>query len=191
MPRQPALAPLVAICSAWALSLAPAVAQEPRFKVAELEPGDTLNVRRGPSTFFDPVLQLEPGAGGLIKQVCVLVKPDPLGPATEGMAEWCAISEGEGVIGWVAARYLVTDAEGGPGPDGYDGPLPLLAGFRSFEDPCRTTGENALTVDYLDHTQWLVSCPAGDAGVADLEANWGAERVAEIAGYTLLSVPRP
>ena len=188
MPRLPVLVSLVTGL-AGLLLVAPAAAEEPRFKVAELEPGDTLNVRRGPSTFFDPVLQLDPGAGGLIKQVCVLVKPDPLGPPVEGMAEWCAISEGEGVIGWVAARYLVADPDAGPWPAGYDGPLPLLDGFRASDDPCRITGENALTGDYLDHTATLVSCPVGDAGVSDLEENWRAERVAEIAGYVLLSVP--
>lgn len=152
-------------------------------RVSDLSAGDRLNVRAGPSTRFGVVAVLPGGHGGLTREVCVLLKPSPDAANGGDLPEWCAVSQGGGIIGWVNARYLAPEAAA-------PGELRLLRGFRADDDPCRIVGESAATVDYLDHTRWLVGCPAGSAGIAEVLGRHGGEEVGRIGGYVLLSVPR-
>ena len=85
-------------------------------------------------------------------------------------------------MGWVNARFLEPDPAV---PDG----LRLMQGFRADDDPCRVVGESALTVNYLDHTRWLVGCPAGSPAIDELLAEFGGMQVDRIGGYVLLSLP--
>ena len=98
------------------------------------------------------------------------------------LPEWCAISQGGAILGWVNARYLSPDA-------GAPADLPLMRGFRGDDDPCRLVGESAATVNYLDHTRWLVGCPAGSTGLAEILEEFGGDEVDRIGGYVLISVP--
>jgi hypothetical protein len=64
----------------------------PQFIVANVEPGDVLNVRAGPSADHDTVSTLEPGSGGItISGAC--------------RAEWCPITLAA-TSGWVNRRFL-------------------------------------------------------------------------------------
>lgn len=152
------------------------------FRVTGVAADDFLNVRAGPSTRFEVVAQLPNGSGGLSKEVCALVKPAPDAANRADLPEWCAISQGGAILGWVNARYLSPDA-------GAPADLPLMRGFRGDDDPCRLVGESAATVNYLDHTRWLVGCPAGSAGLAEILEEFGGDEVDRIGGYVLISVP--
>lgn len=150
--------------------------------VSGVAANDVLNVRSGPATRFDVVVGLPNAQGGLVKELCVLVKPTPDAPALAPLPEWCAVSQGGPIIGWVNARFLAP--EGGVPDD-----LRLMDGFRAYDDPCRIVGETAATVDFLDHTRWLVGCPTGSPAIADLLQEFGGDQVAVMGGYTLLSLP--
>lgn len=164
------------------LSLGAQVSAE-QFKVWGVGADDHLNVRTGPSTRFDVVMGLPNAWGGLTKEVCVLVKPEPEAPKSADYPEWCLISDGGGPKGWVAARYLEHDE--GPPAD-----LLLLQGFRANDDPCRIIGESAATVNFLDHTRWLIGCPSGSPAIGLVLDEFGGEIVSSIGGYDLLSVPK-
>ncbi|QDY71253.1 hypothetical protein [Qingshengfaniella alkalisoli] len=69
-------------------------------------------------------------------------------------------------------------------------PLQLLGGYRSPEDPCQLTGETPLTIDYLDDAADLVGCPTGSEAEASLRATHGVEKLAQIGGSSLYSIPR-
>lgn len=56
-------------------------------------------------------------------------------------------------------------------------------------DVCQVIGENALTVDYLDHTATFVGCPAHETGAIAARKAEGAEQVDHIGAWVLLSVP--
>jgi hypothetical protein len=58
-------------------------------------------------------------------------------------------------------------------------------GFPNPGDPCRNVGESAATMNFLDHTAWLVGCQS-----ADDAAKLGGTIVATVDGVTLVSVPR-
>jgi hypothetical protein len=58
-------------------------------------------------------------------------------------------------------------------------------GFPNPGDPCRNVGESAATINFLDHTAWLVGCLS-----ADDAAKLGGTVVATVDGVTLVSVPR-
>lgn len=152
------------------------------WEVANISQAGTLNVRAGPSTNFPVVFKLPFGSTGLHKYECVLLKPSPNSKNTLPLPEWCAITEGEGPIGWVNARYLVpVEADVGS--------LPFLGGYRGQDDPCQVLGENDLTSDFLDHTATLVGCPLGDNGIEELIQKMEAQIVTKRNGYAVLSVP--
>ena len=178
MPFRPVLSAL-AVAVAFAMPVSAGT-----WQVSGVAAGDVLNLRNGPSTRFEVVMGLPNAFGGLRKEVCVLLKPAPEAPAAADLPEWCAVSNGGPILGWVNARYLAPEA---PVP----ADLPLMGGFRGHDDPCRIVGESAATVDYLDHTRWLVGCPTGSPGIAEVLAQFGGEEVGRIGGYTLLSMPQP
>ncbi|WP_420585298.1 hypothetical protein [Ruegeria sp.] len=68
--------------------------------------------------------------------------------------------------------------------------LRLMRGYRSTDDDCQLTGENAFTSDFLDDAADLVSCPTGSDAAQSLEEMYGARYMAESGGYTVYSVPR-
>lgn len=171
----------------WGLAvlLTGPILADPRFEVAHVAADDVLNVREGPSVAFEIVQGLPPGYGGLAKDVCVLVKPNAHGPMPAKMPEWCLISEGHQRLGWVNARFLAPDASSDPSEQR----LRLMSGYRSYDDACRLVGETQAVADYLDHLTDLVACPIGDPGVEALIVEMGAQEVARIDGYVVLTVP--
>jgi hypothetical protein len=79
----------------------------------------------------------------------------------------------------VAAATPVATAE-------WPASLPVFGeGFPNPGDPCRNVGESAATMNFLDHTAWLVGCQS-----ADDAAKLGGTVVATADGITLVSVPR-
>ncbi|MDA7966735.1 hypothetical protein [Ruegeria sp.] len=68
--------------------------------------------------------------------------------------------------------------------------LRFVGGYRSADDECQLTGETAFTVDFLDHTADLVSCPTRSDAALSLEDMYDVRQVAETGGYTLYSIPR-
>lgn len=155
---------------------------DPVYRVGHVAADDVLNVRQGPSVDFDILTGLPPAHGGLRKLVCVLVKPDPHRAAPPQMPEWCMIADHRGTLGWVNARFLVVDTA----PPMR---LRLVAGYRSYEDACQLVGESEAVADYLDHSADLVACPRGHPGIVELQQETGAQPVAELDGYVLLSIP--
>ncbi|MGV6805410.1 MAG: hypothetical protein ACWA49_14515 [Ruegeria sp.] len=81
-----------------------------------------------------------------------------------------------------------SDAGVAPAPTNDD--LRLVGGYRSEDDWCQLTGETAFTVDFLDHTADLVSCPTGSDAQQSLVDMYNAQQVAETGGYTVYSIPR-
>lgn len=75
-----------------------------------------------------------------------------------------------------------------PAPTNDD--LRLVGGYRSEDDWCQLTGETAFTVDFLDHTADLVSCPTGSDAAQSLLATQDAQLMAETGGYSVYSIPR-
>ncbi|MGY3438918.1 MULTISPECIES: hypothetical protein [unclassified Marinovum] len=174
------------LAAALALT-APALA-EPWYKVGNVATNDTLNVRSGPSVAFPVLSKLAPSEGGLEKRVCVLVKPDPDGPAPAKMPEWCLIARSGTVLGWSHARYLVEDepVAGGATPTVS---LVFLAGYRSYNDTCQLVGDSAAMAPMQDAGADIVACPVSDAGIDALIHEVGARRLGVIDGYMLLAVP--
>ena len=80
--------------------------------------------------------------------------------------------------------------ETGAAPAPTNDNLPLRGGYRSEDDWCQFTGESAFTVNFLDHTADLVSCPTGSEAAQSLVDTLGAVQMAETGGYTVYSVPR-
>lgn len=68
--------------------------------------------------------------------------------------------------------------------------LPLSGGYRSEDDWCQLTGESAFTIDFLDHTADLVSCPTGSSAEQSLVQMYDARKMAETGGYSVYSIPR-
>lgn len=68
--------------------------------------------------------------------------------------------------------------------------LRFVGGYRSTDDDCQLTGESSFTVDFLDHTADLVSCPTGSDAARSLVDMYGARQVAETGGYSVYSIPR-
>lgn len=83
-----------------------AAAQNQSLQVTGLPPGDTLNVRTGPSTRYAIVGTLL--SGDIVNNH---------GCRQEGSANWCHISATSGLSGWASARYLSPFVVGGtPNP---------------------------------------------------------------------------
>lgn len=162
------LAALVAICIGT-------LAQADMWAVTGVASNDTLNVRAGPSTRFGVVEKLEPQAGRLEKEVCVLVKPSPNVLASTSHPEWCAISRGGEMLGWVNARYLTRHTDAAT--------LPVMGAVDGFPG-CWFVGENALTASYLDHSARLVGCQPGSAGHGRIPGQF----LDRISGLDLFSV---
>lgn len=80
--------------------------------------------------------------------------------------------------------------ETGAAPPPNNNDLYLVGGYRSEDDWCQLTGETAFTVNFLDHTADLVSCPTGSAAAQSLVETQGARQVAETGGYTVYTIPR-
>ncbi len=72
------------------------------WRVVNITPNDTLNIRSGPSTAYPVLGEAPPGAGGLVE----------LGPCLQG---WCNIQYGA-VIGWVSGRFIAPDPNPAPPP---------------------------------------------------------------------------
>ncbi len=68
--------------------------------------------------------------------------------------------------------------------------LRLVRGYRSTDDDCQVTGETAFTVNFLDDSADLVSCPTGSDAAQSLVEMYGAREVAKTGGYTVYTVPR-
>ena len=81
-----------------------------------------------------------------------------------------------------------SDAGAAPAPTNDN--LPLFRGYRSEDDWCQLTGESAFTVEFLDHTADLVSCPTGSNAEQSLVETYTLELVAETGGYSVYSIPR-
>lgn len=68
--------------------------------------------------------------------------------------------------------------------------LPFFGdGYPETGDPCRRLGENAETVNYLDHTADLIACPETLQDLDSYIAETGAQEVARLDGFVVLSVP--
>ncbi len=80
--------------------------------------------------------------------------------------------------------------ETGAAPAPTNDNLPLTRGYRSEDDWCQFTGESAFTVNFLDHTADLVSCPTGSSAEQSLVEMYNAEKMAETGGYSVYSIPR-
>jgi Bacterial SH3 domain/Peptidase M15 len=128
----------------------PKGAVEPSYVVANVERGDVLNVRSGPSTEFDVVAALPPGSRGVsITGAC--------------RSGWCPVQH-RGASGWVNRTYLVLDA-------------PVLAhaqpdaghGAVTDEDPQR---DLASTRDATDAPRSCLTSPAR-ALLERIEAEFG------------------
>lgn len=81
-------------------------------------------------------------------------------------------------------------AETGAAPAPTNDNLRLVGGYRSEDDDCQLTGETAFTVNFLDHTADLVSCPTGSDAAQSLVDMYPARQVAETGGYTVYTIPR-
>lgn len=169
------------IAASLLLAGAPAWAQTPNlpelWRVGPLHESDRIHLRKGPGTSYPIVGHLAADSAGLERDSCVLLTFNK-DEAVANRPQWCLISQSGRELGWVAARYLV--------PEG----LVFLRGFRNPTDACRLIGESPGTVDFLDHTASLIGCPEGHRDIEGF-LNFGATELARIAGYTLLSVPRP
>lgn len=66
-----------------------------------------------------------------------------------------------------------------------DPKLPLVRGYRSVDNACELTGESAYTINFLDDSADLVTCPTWHAAVASLIARTDAFVVAQTNGFTL------
>ncbi|NOD36941.1 MULTISPECIES: hypothetical protein [unclassified Ruegeria] len=80
--------------------------------------------------------------------------------------------------------------ETGAAPAPTNDDLRLVGGYRSEDDWCQLTGETGFTVEFLDHTADLVSCPTGSAAAQSLVDDLGAVQVAETGGYTVYTIQR-
>ncbi len=87
-----------------------------------------------------------------------------------------------------APRVNTPDTGAAPAPTNDD--LLLVRGYRSEDDWCQLTGETAFTVEFLDHTADLVSCPTGSDAAQSLLDMYEARQMAETGGYTVYSIPR-
>ncbi len=83
-----------------------------------------------------------------------------------------------------------TPPETGAAPAPTNDNLPLVRGYRSEDDWCQLTGESAFTVEFLDHTADLVSCPTGSSAEQSLLEMYNAQKMAETGGYSVYSIPR-
>ncbi|MCK0169311.1 hypothetical protein MWU52_17285 [Jannaschia sp. S6380] len=95
-------------------------------------------------------------------------------------------------IGAVCLLPLAGCVEPDSGP-GYSPPeasgLVAVRPYPTDDDVCQVIGENALTVEYLDHTRTLVGCPAVETGaIADRIAEGGV-RVDSAGEWVLISIP--
>ncbi|ATQ43757.1 hypothetical protein [Caulobacter mirabilis] len=69
---------------------------------------------------------------------------------------------------------------------------PFGDGYPNSGNPCKRVGETAATSNFLDDSADLVGCPGSATGVAakGLVEGRGGHVVAEVDGFTLVSVPR-
>lgn len=86
-------------------------------------------------------------------------------------------------------RY-VYPLETGVAPAPTNDDLHLVRGYRSDDDWCQLTGETPFTVNFLDHTADLVSCPTGSDAEQSLRYIYDTKQVAETGGYSVYSIPR-
>lgn len=93
----------------------------------------------------------------------------------------------------LTAGLLVTGCiETGPtvAVDEPDPDLNFVRGYRSASDPCQLTGETSFTIDFLDDSADLVSCPTGDPASNTLLSENNAVVVTQTESFTLYSVRR-
>ncbi len=95
-----------------------------------------------------------------------------------------------GAVALVACADTLPQPETGAAPPPTNGDLSLVGGYRSQDDWCQLTGETAFTVNFLDHTADLVSCPTGSAAAQSLVETLDARQVAKTGGYTVYTIPR-
>lgn len=92
---------------------------------------------------------------------------------------------------WTA--FAATACTPVPMPEGPTTPLTTLPffgdGYPASGDPCRRLGENAETVNYLDHTADLVACPETWPGLSRFTVETGALEITRLDGFVVLSVP--
>lgn len=100
------------------------------------------------------------------------------------------------LLGAALVLAACDDAGQSPPPDTGAAPTPtndnlsLIRGYRSEDDWCQFTGETAFTVEFLDHTADLVSCPTGSLAEQSLIEMYNTEKMAETGGYSVYSIPR-
>ena len=95
------------VLAACAVALPGAAFAAGAYRVVNIRPNDTLNIRSGPSTAYPVLGEAPPNAGGLIE----------LGPCLQG---WCNIQYGT-VIGWVSGKFIAVD----PNPSAAPPPRPV------------------------------------------------------------------
>lgn len=163
-----------------ATTLAGPVMAQTEWTVGPLPARDRLNLRTGPGPGFEAIGQLAPGAAAFQRESCVLLRSDPAETEAAKLPEWCRLSRGGQVLGWVAARYLIPA----------EGALRIVRGWRDPNDTCKLIGESPLTGDFLDDAADLVGCPVGAPELAEL---WPlrARDLGEMLGWQLVSVPIP
>jgi hypothetical protein len=71
-----------------------------------------------------------------------------------------------------------------------DPELVFVRGYRSADDDCKLTGDSAFTVDFLDDTADLVTCPTGGPAAESLVSETSATIITQTNSYTLYSVSR-
>ncbi|MBT8474475.1 MAG: hypothetical protein KJO78_03290 [Alphaproteobacteria bacterium] len=79
-----------------------------------------------------------------------------------------------------SALYTPPEASGLVGVRPYPGP----------RDVCQVIGENDLTIDYLDHTELLIGCPAHEIGAIDDRVSEGGVLQTQVGEWMLLSIPQ-
>lgn len=168
---------LKVLLSLAALAVPFAAQAQDSWQLSPAASGETLTLRGGPAPSFPRHASLEPLSNGLNRDICVRLTEER-GRAVAEQPEWCHLSRAGKPLGWIAARALM--------PEG----LPFVRGFRNATDACMLIGESATTIDFLDHSAWLVGCPDGHADIATYKAA-GAAEMTRVSGYTLLSVRRP
>ena len=93
------------------------------------------------------------------------------------------------IIPLLAALTLTACAPTPPPPP--ETTLPFFGnGYRAEGDTCRNLGEDAFTIEFLDHTADLVGCPETAENLGVFITETGAREVARKDGYILYSIPR-
>lgn len=67
--------------------------------------------------------------------------------------------------------------------------IPVGAGYRGADDPCRRVGRSSATAPYIARDEDLVGCPAGYDGRPAFEVATGAREVTRTGDWVIYRVP--